>query len=160
MAAKPARGCSRARRSGEAVGSIHSSCGKPCGKTGYQDRNSLISNEKDQAAHKWVYCVKSLKISMLIIPTKFRVPIGEDSAGNPAKTGFSTIGLRECPTGRGFRRSEPCRSNSGKAFARKDVNNRCLPCYGLSRGRVPSWGPWRGAGGRARKAASRLDQVA
>ena len=160
MAAKPACECSRGRKSGEAVGSIHNSCGKPCGKTGYQDRNSLISNEKDQAAHKWVYCVKSLKISMLIIPTKFRVPMGEDSAGNPAITGFSTIGFRECPTGRGFWRSEPWRSNSGKAFARKDVNKRCLPCYESSRGRAPSWGLERGVGGRARRTTSRIDQVA
>lgn len=123
------------------VRSIHSSCGKPCGKTGNEDRNSLISNEKDQAAHKWVYCVKSLKISMLIIPAKFRVPMGEDFAGNPAITGFSTIGLRECPTGRGFWRSEPCRSNSCKAFARKDVNKRCPSCYRLSCRRAPWRGP-------------------
>lgn len=123
------------------VRSIHSSCGKPCGKTGNEDRNSLISNEKDQAAHKWVYCVKSLKISMLIIPTKFRVPMGEDFAGNPAITGFSTIGLRECPTGRGFWRSEPCRSNSCKAFARKGVNKGCPSCYRLSCRRAPSRGP-------------------
>jgi len=146
-AAKPSCGCSRKRRSREAVSSIHSSCGKPCGKTGSENWNSLISNEKDQAAHKWVYCCKLLNINILINQTKISVPVGEHSVGTPAITGFSTIGLRECPTGRGFWRSDPCRSNSCKAFARKDAKKRCLPCYGSSRWRVPSWVAGKGCRG-------------
>ena len=61
-------GLSNADLSGKeaAVRSIHNSCGKPCGKSGYEDRNSLISNGKDQAAQKWVYCYKLLKINTLI----------------------------------------------------------------------------------------------
>lgn len=160
MAAKPACQCSRGRQSGEAAGSIHSSCGKPCGKTGYQDRNSLISNEKDQAAHKWVYCCKLLNINTLVNQAQIGLPVGQHSAGNPAITGFSTIGFRECPTGRGFWRSEPWRSKCCKAFARKGGNKRYLPGYQSSRRRAPSRGLEQGAGGRARRTTSRLDQVA
>ena len=124
-------GLSSTRLTGRAVaiGSIHSSCGKPCGKTGHEDRNSLIHNEKDQAAHKWVYCFKVLIINTLRNLSKIRVPVGEDSAGSPEKTGFSTIGFREWPTGRGFWRSGPCKSNSSGAFDRKHGNTRCLPWY-------------------------------
>lgn len=47
-------GLSSTRLTGKegAVQSIHSFCGKPCGKKGHEDWNSLISNGKDQAAHK------------------------------------------------------------------------------------------------------------
>ena len=127
-AARPPRRCSRERKPGVAAHPIHSSCGKPCGKPGHEDRNSLISNDKDQAAHKRVYCCMLLNTNTLINQAKIGVPVGAHSAGNPAMTGFSTIGLRECPTGRGFWRSEPCRPNSSKAFARRDVYRRCPPC--------------------------------
>ena len=160
MAVKPACECSRERKSGEAFGSIHSSCGKPCGKPGYQERTSLISNEKDQAAHKWVHCCNLLNINTLLNYAQIAVPVGEHSAGNPAITRFSTIGFRECPTGRGFWRSGPCETNSCKAFARKGVNGGCPPCYGSCPGRVPSSRLGRDFGVRERGTAAGLDQVA
>jgi hypothetical protein len=131
-------GLSSTRLTGRAVaiGSIHSSCGKSCGKTGHEDRNSLIHNEKDQAAHKWVYCFKVLIINTLINLSKIRVPVGEDSAGSPEKTGFSTIGFREWPTGRGFWRSGPCKSNTSGAFDRRHGNMKYFPWYRSTLGRV------------------------
>ena len=154
-------GLSSARLTGKegAVQSIHSFCGKPCGKKGHEDWNSLISNEKDQAAHKSVYYCKLLKLQALIKFSEIRVPVGKDSSASPAKTGFSTIGLREWPTGRGFWESGPCRSNSCGAFVRMDVNKRCQPCVRSSHGRAPTLGQGWDTSVRKWEMAASVDQI-
>ena len=128
-------------------------------KKGHEDWNSLISNEKDQAAHKSVYYCKLVKLQALIKFSEIRVPVGKDSSASPAKTEFSTIGLREWPTGRGFWESGPCRSNSCGAFVRMDVNKRCQPCVRSSHGRAPTLGQGWDTSVRKWEMAASVDQI-